>query len=237
MKIVGIIPSRYKSSRFPGKPLANILGKSMIQRVYEQCKKCSKLSDVIVATDDKRIYNDVIEFGGKVIMTSEKHKSGTDRCNEVAQKLYPNYDLAVNIQGDEPFINPKQISELISLFNDPQIKIGTLAERITNLDLLNDKNCPKAIFDKDGIALKFCREISSSYKRHSYFKHIGIYAYKIKSLNTICNLLQSESEKKERLEQLRWLDNGYEIKVGVTTFESISVDTPEDILKIEAKMR
>ena len=128
MKVVGIIPSRYKSSRFPGKPLTDILWKSMIQRVYEQCKKCSKLSEVIVATDDKRIYNHVLGFGGKAIMTSENHESGTDRCNEVAQKLYANYDLAVNIQGDEPFINPEQISEVINLFNNPEIEIGTLVK-------------------------------------------------------------------------------------------------------------
>lgn len=237
MKVAGIIPSRYKSSRFPGKPLANILGKSMIQRVYEQCKKCSLLSDVIVATDNKIIYNHVLEFGGKVIMTSKEHKSGTDRCNEVAQQLYPNYELAVNIQGDEPFINPKQISEVINLFDDTKTEIGTLAKKIKNIDLLNNKNCPKAILDKNGMALNFCREISSSYKKHSYFQHIGVYAYKITILNEICKLPQSENEKKEGLEQLRWLDNGYEIKVGSTTFESISVDTPEDILKIEAKMR
>ena len=237
MKVVGVIPSRYKSSRFPGKPLIDILGKSMIQRVYEQCKKCSLLSEVIVATDDQKIYNHVLEFGGKAMMTLKTHKSGTDRCNEVAQKLYANYDLIVNIQGDEPFINPKQISELVNVFNDPKIKIGTLAKKITNIDLLKDKNCPKAIFDKDGVALNFCREITSSSKNQSYFKHIGIYAFKTKVLNEICKLPQSKNEDCENLEQLRWLDNGCEIKVGITTFDSMSVDTPEDIIRIEAKMK
>ena len=237
MKVVGIIPSRYKSSRFPGKPLADILGKSMIQRVYEQCKKCSLLSKVIVATDDKRIYNHVLGFGGEAMMTSETHESGTERCNEVAQKFYVNYDLIVNIQGDEPFIDPKQISELVNVFNNTKIEIGTLAKKITNLDIIKDRNCPKVSFDKDGIALNFCREISDFSKKQSYFKHIGIYAYKTKVLNEICKLRQSNNEKKESLEQLRWLDNGCEIKVGVTTFESMSVDTPEDILRIEAEMR
>lgn len=237
MKVVGIIPSRYNSSRFPGKPLADILGKSMIQRVYEQCRKCSLLSEIIVATDDKRIFNHVLEFGGKAIMTSKTHESGTDRCNEVAQKLYVNYDLIVNIQGDEPFINPEQVSEVVSLFRNSEIEIGTLAKEITNRDLLKDRNCPKAIFDGDGVALNFCRKITSFDKKQSYFKHVGIYAYKTKILNEICKLPQSKNEKKERLEQLRWLENRYKIKVGVTTFESMSVDTPEDILRIEAKMR
>ena len=237
MQIVGIIPSRYQSSRFPGKSLATILGKSMIQRVYEQCKKCSLLSEVIVATDDKKIYNHVLEFGGKAMMTSKTHESGTDRCNEVTQKLYKNYDLIVNIQGDEPFINPIQILELINIFNDATVEIGTLAKKITNLDLLKDKNCPKAIFDKDGIALSFCREITSISKKQSYFKHIGIYAYRAQTLAEICKLPSSENERIEQLEQLRWIDNKYKIKVGVTTFESLSVDTPEDIMKIIAQMR
>ena len=237
MQIVGIIPSRYQSSRFPGKSLATILGKSMIQRVYEQCEKCSLLSEVIVATDEKKIYNHVLEFGGRAMMTSKTHQSGTERCNEVAQRLYKNYDLIVNIQGDEPFINPIQILELINVFNDAKVEIGTLAKKITNLDLLKDKNCPKAIFDKDGIALSFCREITSISKKQSYFKHIGIYGYRKQTLAKICKLPFSENEKIERLEQLRWLDNKYKIKVGITTFESLSVDTPEDIIKITAQMR
>ena len=237
MKIIGIIPSRYKSSRFPGKPLANILGQSMIQRVYEQCKKCILLDDVIVATDDKRIYKHVIGFGGKTMMTSETHESGTDRCNEVAQKLYVNYDLIVNIQGDEPFINPKQIEQIISLFDNDTTQIGTLAKKIKDIKIVTDKNNPKAIFDSNNNALNFCRIISSPVEKKAYFKHIGIYGYLTKTLAEICELPPSENEIKECLEQLRWLDNGYKIKVGITTFESLSVDTPEDIIKIEAQIR
>ena len=236
MKVVGIIPSRYKSSRFPGKPLVDILGKSMIQRVYEQCKKCSRLSEVIVATDDKRIYNHVLGFGGRAMMTSETHDSGTDRCNEVAQKLYANYDLIVNIQGDEPFINPEQINQITSLFNSTEISIATLAKKIETLSLLTDVNSPKAIFDKNGIAQDFCRSVTQIKPNQTYYKHIGIYGYRTQTLAEICKLPPSENEKIERLEQLRWLDNGYKIKVGITTFESLSADTPEDIEKIKAQM-
>ena len=237
MQIVGVIPSRYDSNRFPGKPLVDILGKSMIQRVYKQCKKCALLNDVIVATDDKRIYNHVLKFGGKPMMTSKTHNSGTDRCNEVVRNLNKNYDLIVNIQGDEPYINPKQIESIINLFDNDATQIGTLAKKITDLDIIKNKNCPKAIFDKDGVALNFCRTITDFSSEYTYYKHIGIYAYKTKVLNEICKLSQSKNEKNESLEQLRWLDNGCEIKVGITTFESMSVDTPEDIIKIEAKMR
>ena len=237
MKAIGVIPSRYASSRFPGKALADILGESMIQRVYEQCKKANSLSEVIVATDDNRIFNHVISFGGKALMTATTHLSGTDRCNEVIQSLETKYDIAINIQGDEPFINPEQISEVISLFNNPEIEIGTLAKKITNLDIIKDRNCPKVIFDKDGVALNFCREIASLSKKQSYFKHIGIYGYRAQTLAEICKLLPSENEKIERLEQLRWLDNGYKINIGITTFESLSIDTPEDIKKIKAQMR
>ena len=246
MKVVGVIPSRYKSSRFPGKPLIDILGKSMIQRVYEQCKKCSLLSEVIVATDDKRIYNHILEFGGKAMMTLETHKSGTDRCNEVAQKLYANYDLIVNIQGDEPFIKPEQIDQVASLFMDPATKIGTLAKQITTEEEIFDYNIAKVIFNNQMLAQTFTRSESNALTvegflkpipQKNYYKHIGIYAFKTKVLNEICKLPQSKNEDCENLEQLRWLDNGSEIKVGITTFESMSVDTPEDIIRIEAKMR
>ena len=237
MKVVGIIPSRYKSSRFPGKPLANILGKSMIQRVYEQCKKATSLSDVIVATDDERIFNHVLGFSGKVIMTSTAHLSGTDRCNEVVQTSTEKYDIAINIQGDEPYINPKQIEQIISLFDNDTTQIGTLAKKIKDIKIVTDKNNPKAIFDSNNNALNFCRIISSPVEKKAYFKHIGIYGYLTKTLAEICELPPSENEIKECLEQLRWLDNGYKIKVGITTFESLSVDTPEDIIKIEAQIR
>jgi len=237
MKVVGIIPSRYKSSRFPGKPLVDILGKSLIQRVYDQCKKCSLLSEVIVATDDKRIFNHVLEFGGKAMMTSETHDSGTDRCNEVIQSLTTKYDIAINIQGDEPFIHPEQINQIASLFSSPEITIATLAKKIETLPLLTDENSPKAIFDNHGIAQNFCRSITQINPNQTYYKHIGIYGYRSQTLAKICKLPPSENEKTERLEQLRWLDNEYKIKVGITTFESLSIDIPEDIEKIKAQMR
>ena len=147
MKVIGIIPARYASSRFPGKPLADILGKSMIQRVYEQCKKASSLSKVIVATDDDQIFNHVLGFGGKVIMTSNSHPSGTDRCNEVIQSLEEKYDIAINIQGDEPYINPEQIDQVASLFPSENVSIATLAKKIENESIITDINSPKAIFD------------------------------------------------------------------------------------------
>jgi len=236
MKVIGIIPARYDSSRFPGKPLANILGKSMIERVYEQCKKSSSLSDVIVATDDERILNHVQSFGGEAMMTSKDHQSGTDRCNEVVQKLTENYDVIVNIQGDEPYINPVQIDEIIELFEEDKTQIGTLAKKITDIEIIANENSPKAIFDKNRIALNFCRFIANISSECTYYKHIGIYAFRTNTLKDICKLPQSKNEIRERLEQLRWLDNGYKIKVGITTFESLSVDTPEDIEKIEQKM-
>ena len=236
MKVIGIIPARHDSSRFPGKPLANILGKSMIERVYNQCKKCELLSDVIVATDNEGILNHIQSFGGKAMMTSKGHLSGTDRCNEVVQKLTKNYDVIVNIQGDEPYINPNQIKEIIELFQEDKTQIGTLAKKITDIEIIANENSPKAIFDKNRIALNFCRNIENISSECTYYKHIGIYAYRSEILTKICALEQSENEKREQLEQLRWLDNGYKIKVGITTFEALAVDTPEDIEKIEQKM-
>jgi 3-deoxy-manno-octulosonate cytidylyltransferase (CMP-KDO synthetase) len=237
MKVIGIIPSRYGSRRFPGKPLIDILGKSMIQRVFEQCIKCNKLSDIIVATDDERIYSHVIEFGGKAMMTSGKHATGTERCNEIAQNLKENFDIIVNIQGDEPFIEPLQIDEIIQLFDDPKTQIGTLGKKIDDMAIVRDENTPKAIFDKEGNALNFCRKISNIPIASTYYKHIGIYAYKKDVLEKICQLPQSKNEIREQLEQLRWLDNNYPIKVGISNFQTLSVDTPEDIKKIKQQMR
>ena len=237
MKIIGIIPSRFGSSRFPGKPLADILGKSMIQRVYEQCKKASSLSKVVVATDDEKIFNHVIDFGGQVMMTSESHISGTDRCNEVIQSLDEKYDIAINIQGDEPYVNPEQINQVASLFSSKEISIATLAKKIVDKNIITDINSPKAIFNSNGIAFNFCRKITNPNKEKTYFKHIGIYGYLTEILTEICKLPPTENEIKERLEQLRWLDNKYLIKVGITTHEGLSVDTPKDIEKIKAQMR
>ncbi|MBC8511333.1 MAG: 3-deoxy-manno-octulosonate cytidylyltransferase [Cryomorphaceae bacterium] len=236
MKVIGIIPARYDSSRFPGKPLADILGKSMIQRVCEQCKKASSLSKVIVATDDVRIFNHVLGFGGEVIMTSSSHPSGTDRCNEVIQSLEEKYDVAINIQGDEPYINPGQIDQVASLFSSKEVSIATLAKKIEDESIITNINSPKAIFDSNGIALNFCRKITNPNQKKSYFKHIGIYGYLTETLTEICKLPPSDNEIKERLEQLRWLDNEYIVKVGITTHEGISVDTLEDIEKIKAQM-
>ncbi len=234
MQIIGIIPARYESTRFPGKPLANILGKSMIQRVYEQCKKSKKLNDVIVATDDKRIMDHVEGFGGNVIITSVNHKSGTDRCNEVINTLKKEYDIIVNIQGDEPCINPKQIDKLVELFSDTKIQIGTLAKKITKTTEIKDVNTPKVLFHpQTNFVIDFNRKINSTYIEKEIFKHIGIYAYRKNVINEICSLNETAREKEEKLEQLRWLENGYKIKIGITKLNSLSVDTPNDIEKIE----
>ena len=237
MRAIGIIPARYSSNRFPGKPLADILGKSMIQRVYEQCKKADLISEIIVATDDKRIFNHVTGFGGNAMMTKKDHISGTDRCNEVLEPLDSKYDVAINIQGDQPFINPQQIDQVVSLFSLPEITISTLAKKIENLNVLTDINSPKVIFNSNGIAKSFCRKIAKINPQKIYYKHIGIYGYRTETLSEICKLPPSENEKTERLEQLRWLDNKYLIKVGVTSHESISIDTQEDVEKIKAQMR
>ena len=234
MKIIGIIPSRYGSTRFPGKPLAYIQGKSMIQRVYEQCKKCISLTDVIIATDDRRIYNHVLDFKGKVMMSSKEHQTGTERCNEIVQQLKQPFDVIVNIQGDEPYIEPLQIKEIIKLFEDPKTEIATLAKKIDDIDIIKDENTPKAIFDNDGNALNFFRKPSKISAKFNYYKHIGIYAYRQNILKKICQLEETENEKKERLEQLRWLDNNYKINVGITNFETFSIDTPDDLEKIKA---
>ena len=159
MKVIGIIPARYESTRLPGKPLIDILGKSMIQRVYEQCLKASVINDLIVATDDERIYKHVLDFDGKAMMTSKAHESGTERCNEAVQNLNKPFDIIINIQGDEPLINPLQIDEIISIFNDPKVQIGTLAKKIDDIKILQDENTPKAIFDKERNAINFCRKI------------------------------------------------------------------------------
>ncbi|MFT4980972.1 MAG: 3-deoxy-manno-octulosonate cytidylyltransferase (CMP-KDO synthetase) [Bacteroidia bacterium] len=225
-KIVGIIPSRYASTRFPGKPLVDIAGKSMIQRVYEQTSKASSLSDVIVATDDQRIFNHVQSFGGKVVLTSDKHESGTDRCAEVISNL-EGVDVVINIQGDEPFIEPEQIDQLAACFDNPKTKIATLTKKLeTEVDLLNN-TVVKVDKSSTGQALNFSRKGFSSLE--TSYKHIGIYAYRVDTLKIIAKLPQSQRELDEKLEQLRWLDNGFEIQLAETEHESNSVDTPEDL--------
>ena len=240
MKILGIIPARYASTRFPGKPLVDIAGKSMILRVYEQAKKCERLSDVMVATDDLRIFDHVNDFGGKAIMTSSDHQSGTDRCAEVAEK-YPQYEVIINIQGDEPYIDPEQITKLISCFNDPSAQIATLIKKILTYEELHNVNSPKVIINKLSEAIYFSRsplphirgQESQNWLQHfTYFKHIGIYGYRADILQQITRLPISSLEKAESLEQLRWIENGYRIKVAETEIETFSVDTPYDLKKL-----
>tara|TARA_B100000900_G_scaffold290591_1_gene249389 strand:- start:39 stop:740 length:702 start_codon:yes stop_codon:yes gene_type:complete len=232
MNILGVIPSRFSSVRLPGKPLIQICGKSMIQRVYEQCEKSLLLNHLIVATEDKRIYQHVNEFGGNVIMTSSSHKSGTDRCNEVVLKSNINCDVVVNIQGDEPFINPNQIDQIVSIMLESNSDIATLAKKIDDYKLVFDANTPKVIFNKKtNIAKDFIRKIDDIDKNEKYYKHIGIYAFKVNILNEISKLRRTEREVNENLEQLRWLENNYQIAVGITKHESMSVDTHEDLHK------
>ena len=241
MKILAVIPSRFASTRFPGKPLIDIKGKTMIQRVFEQAKQCKSFADVIVATDDERIYNHVIEFGGKAMMTSEKHPSGTDRCAEVLSKIDQKYDAVVNVQGDEPFIQPEQLEQLIECFKNPKTQIATLVKKIDSTDDLLNINLPKVIFNKEMKALYFSRlpipgqksvDTEEWVKNHQYYRHIGLYGYRTQTLKEINLLPPSPLENIESLEQLRWLEAGYTITVSVTQFESIGIDTPNDLNKI-----
>ncbi|QTE37829.1 3-deoxy-manno-octulosonate cytidylyltransferase [Mucilaginibacter sp. P19] len=241
MKILGIIPARYASSRFPGKPLVDIGGKTMIQRVYEQAKKCRSLSEVIVATDDDRIFNHVNGFGGVAVMTGANHQSGTDRCAEVA-RLHPGYDVIINIQGDEPFIDPEQITKLTACFNDPDTQLATLVKRILTEQELHNTNSPKVVINKLSEAIYFSRatlphirgqEPENWLEFHTFFKHIGIYGYRADILQEVTKLSVSPLEKAESLEQLRWIDNGYRIKVAETELETHAVDVPEDLEKLK----
>lgn len=241
MKFIGIIPARYASTRFPGKPLADMKGKYMIQRVYEQARKV--LDHVCVATDDDRIFNAVQSFGGEVVMTSAQHRSGTDRCFEAYRTLGGHEDVVINIQGDEPFIKPEQIESLIACFDSPQIQIATLVrpfEASEGYEALANPNSPKVVLNERHEALYFSRsvipylrgvELAEWLARHTYYKHIGMYGYRADVLGQITCLPQSSLELAESLEQLRWLQNGYTIKVGITTQETIGIDTPADLEK------
>lgn len=239
MKFIAIIPARYASTRFPGKPLADMNGKPMIQRVYEQVKKC--VDKVYVATDDERIYDAVTSFGGNVVMTSANHKSGTDRCAEAYNTIGGGEDVVINIQGDEPFIAPSQIEAIMECFTDNSVQIATLVKPFTEsdgIDALMNPNSPKVVLGVDNQALYFSRSVipfvrgvdmQEWLKTHTFYKHIGMYAYRAEVLMQITKLPQSELEKAESLEQLRWLENGYKIKAGVTTQETIGIDTPDDM--------
>jgi 3-deoxy-manno-octulosonate cytidylyltransferase (CMP-KDO synthetase) len=238
MKVIGIIPARYASTRFPGKPLVEIRGKSMVQRVYEQAKKSKLLEESVVATDDKRIFQHVQSFGGKVMMTSAAHQSGTDRCAEVAQH-YPDVDVVINIQGDEPFIEPAQIDQLAGLFSiHPDWEIATLARKITHQKDLFSHDVVKVVFDAAGEAMYFSRQPIPYFrdlkaeewlKKGSYYQHVGLYGYQRKALESITRFAAGRLEQIEKLEQLRWLENGYSIGVGITAFESRGIDRPEDL--------
>lgn len=242
MKFIGIIPARYASTRFPGKPLADMAGKPMIQRVYEQVKDV--LDAVCVATDDTRIENAVQAFGGRVVMTSDQHRSGTDRCYEAYQKVGQGYDVIVNIQGDEPFIHPEQIRTIKDCFAGADTQIATLVKPFRADDdferTLFNPNSPKVVINKENEALYFSRSIIPYIRgkeytewlpNHTFYKHIGLYAYRAQVLREITQLPPSPLELAESLEQLRWLENGYKIKVGITEQETIGIDTPEDMRK------
>lgn len=243
-KILGIIPARYASSRFPGKPLADMKGKPMIQRVYEAVSTC--LNKVVVATDDRRIFDAVRAFGGEAVMTSSAHRSGTDRCAEAYEAIAGEFDIVVNIQGDEPFIKPQQIELLVSCFGDPETEIATLVipfPKEKGIEAIENPNSPKVILNEKGRAIYFSRSVipyvrgvdkKSWLDKQIFYKHIGLYAYRTDILMQITKLPQSPLEIAESLEQLRWIENGYYIRAGITSIETIGIDTPDD-LKIALK--
>ncbi|MBR1917178.1 MAG: 3-deoxy-manno-octulosonate cytidylyltransferase [Bacteroidaceae bacterium] len=241
MKFIAIIPARYASTRFPGKPLAVLGGKTVIQRVYEQVR--SVLSEVYVATDDERIFQTVEAFGGQAVMTRSDHQSGTDRIEEAVEKIGTEADVIINVQGDEPFIQPSQIETLIHLFDNPQTQIGTLGKRFDSIEAAENPNSPKIVTDARGFALYFSRSIIPYIRgkepqdwlaTYPFLKHLGIYAYRREVLAEVTKLPQSLLEKAESLEQLRWLENGYRIRVGLTDVETVGIDTPEDLKRAES---
>ena len=240
MTFTAIIPARYASTRFPGKPLAVLGGKTVIQRVYEQVSNV--LSEVYVATDDDRIYQCVESFGGKAVMTRSDHQSGTDRIQEAVEKTATQADVIINVQGDEPFIQPSQIKTLMQLFDDPSTQIGTLGKPFESIEAVENPNSPKIVTDIRGFALYFSRSVipyirgkerQGWFGEYPFLKHLGIYAYRREVLAEVTKLPQSSLEKAESLEQLRWLQNGYRIRVGLTDVETVGIDTPEDLLRAE----
>lgn len=241
LNIAGIVPARYASSRFPGKPLVLIGNKPMVRLVYEQASKA--LDHVYVATDDARIFDVVVAFGGRAIMTSEKHRSGTDRCAEAAEKMMKegvDVDVVINIQGDEPFIKPEQIKLLAGCFDDEEVEIATLVRKVKEGEDIFNPNQVKAVLDRKGYAIYFSRaaipyfrdaEMSAWTSSYNYYKHIGLYAYRTATLKKLTTLPQGDLEKAESLEQNRWLENGFRIKTALTVWENIGIDTPEDLEK------
>jgi 3-deoxy-manno-octulosonate cytidylyltransferase (CMP-KDO synthetase) len=239
LKVLGIIPARFDSSRFPGKPLVDLKGKTMIQRVYEGAKKSNLLQEVIVATDDNRIYDEVIRFGGKVMMTDKNHPSGTDRCGEICAKM-PNFDVIINIQGDEPLVDFRQIDSLVQAFEDKTVSIATLAIKQINQEDLINSNRIKVVTDYQNHALYFSRSCIPNHENFSkghlnfypYLRHIGLYAYRSKTLLELIRLKPTKLEQIESLEQLRWMYYGYGIKLVITEIETPNIDAPEDVAKV-----
>ncbi len=247
-RFIGIIPARYASSRFPGKPLAVIGGMTMIERVYRQASEV--LDDVRVATDDQRISDAVTAFGGRTVMTSSLHRSGTDRCAEAAGIITDGTadagTVIINIQGDEPFIRPEQIRSLTDCFADSGVMIATLIRKVTAGEDLSDPNQPKVVVSNNMDAIFFSRSVIPFFRdaprdewtgRHTYYKHLGLYGYRVPTLMAITSLPQSPLELAESLEQLRWLENGYTIRCAVTPWESIGIDTPGDLARAEKMLR
>ena len=247
MRFIAIIPARYASTRFPGKPLAQLGGQSVIERVYRQVS--GVIEDVVVATDDERIYSAVEAFGGRVVMTSAEHRSGTDRCWEAYCKQDEQFDVVINVQGDEPFISASQLRAIISCFEDENTDIATLVKPFTKedgLSALENPNTPKVVLDAQMRAIYFSRSVIPYLRgvereqwlsHHTFYKHIGMYAFRSEVLEQITSLEQSVLEKAESLEQLRWLENGYKIGVGITEEETIGIDTPEDLQRAEEFLR
>ena len=245
MNVLGIIPARYGSTRFPGKPLAKIGDRTMIHRTYLQALK-SSLDAVVVATDDQRIAMEVSGFGGRVVMTRSDHRSGTDRCREALTLVDGDYDAVVNIQGDEPFIDPAQIDQVAALLQEGDTPLATLARRITDPVLLPNPNVVKVVFDAHGNALYFSRhpipfvrgtEPSQWLTKTAFYQHIGIYGYRSETLRVIADWAPGRLEQAESLEQLRWLEQGLKIKVGVTELPgSYAIDTPQDLLNLPKEL-
>lgn len=243
LHFVAIIPARYASTRFPGKPLALLGGKPVIQRVYEQVS--AVVEDAVVATDDERIFAAVEAFGGRVVMTSTEHRSGTDRCYEAYQKLGKTYDVVINVQGDEPFIAHSQLRAIMSCFDDEQTEIATLVKPFTDedgIEALENPNSPKVVVDAASKAIYFSRSVipylrgverEEWLKHHTFYKHIGMYAFRSEVLRAVTALPQSSLERAESLEQLRWIENGYKIGVGISDVETVGIDTPEDLARAE----
>jgi 3-deoxy-manno-octulosonate cytidylyltransferase (CMP-KDO synthetase) len=241
MNFIAIIPARYASTRFPGKPLADIKGKPMVQHVYEKVLASGLFQKVVIATDDYRIQKAVLSFGGEVVMTHENHQSGTDRCGEVIENLSNSFDVVINIQGDEPFIHKSQLEELINLFKSTPAQIGTLKKELFSKEDLFNPNVVKVVSALDKRALYFSRnpipfvrgsEEMSWLKKQKFYKHLGLYGYRWDILKELVQLKPSVLELSENLEQLRWVENGYQIFVSETTYESIGVDTPEDLKRL-----